>query len=364
MALGVSVGSPDLAGSGASSLKAYEPASGRSIIGQAEALEGYAEVLLAESYCSGTPLDEVLSGGGIRYGGPLTADSLYGAAEVLFDSAVANAGGSDTTTGLGSVGLARVLLDRGQYAAAGNVAAKVRTAFVYNAELQPSQTTSAGQLPNPYAYGVQNAFFRLFNVADQEGVNGLDFVSAQDPRLPLDTSTYQTADGTAPWRLPIKFESNLSLVPLATGVEAALIKAEADLRVSPNAWLADLNNLRAEAPSTYLAMVNGLPPLADPGTDSARISLTFRERAFWLFGTGARLGDLRRLVRQYGRDQSVVFPSGTYTGGNIAGLPTPIPSYGTECELHTSDARWISGTLGAPITNPGYKGCTFSTKAA
>ena len=43
-----------------------------------------------------------------------------------------------------------------------------------------------------------------------------------------------------------------------------------------------------------------------------RIDLLFRERAFWLFGTGHRLGDLRRLVKHYGRDAESVFPSGAY----------------------------------------------------
>ncbi len=56
------------------------------------------------------------------------------------------------------------------------------------------------------------------------------------------------------------------------------------------------------------------------------MSLTFRERAFWLYGTGHRLGDLRRLIRQYGRDQSTVFPTGTYDNGSAVAL---FPSYGT-----------------------------------
>src|SRR5690606_40849192 len=39
----------------------------------------------------------------------------------------------------------------------------------------------------------------------------------------------------------------------------------------------------------------GLPPLEDPGTDEARVDLLFQERAYWLFLTGRRHADMRRL---------------------------------------------------------------------
>ena len=38
----------------------------------------------------------------------------------------------------------------------------------------------------------------------------------------------------------------------------------------------------------------------------------FRERAFWFYLTAHRLGDLRRMVRQYGLDAESVFPTGAY----------------------------------------------------
>jgi hypothetical protein len=55
----------------------------------------------------------------------------------------------------------------------------------------------------------------------------------------------------------------------------------------------------------------------------------FAERAFWLWGTAHRLGDLRRLVRQYGRGSESVFPTGPYfkagsTYGTDMNLPVPI----------------------------------------
>ena len=50
------------------------------------------------------------------------------------------------------------------------------------------------------------------------------------------------------------------------------------------------------------------PALATGADDQdAATSLFFREKAFWQFRRGARLGDLRRLIRQYGRTEDNVF---------------------------------------------------------
>jgi starch-binding outer membrane protein, SusD/RagB family len=70
-----------------------------------------------------------------------------------------------------------------------------------------------------------------------------------------------------------------------------------------------------------------MPALTAPATRDAAINLFFREKAFWQFGRGHRLGDLRRLIRQYGRTQDQVFPVGEhYRGGTYGGdvnLPVP-----------------------------------------
>ncbi len=355
----------------------YEPASGRSKIGEAYALAGYAELLLAEAYCAGTPLDQLAPGGEIQYSTPLTTDSLLGVAETHFDSAIAEGNGDATVAGLASVGLGRAMLDRGGQSTAEAAVRSVPTSFVYNVELEPNTSSGSAQGPNIYAYGTLQSEGRLFNVADGEGANGLDFVSAHDPRLVLDTISYMTLDGTAPWRLPTKFGANFAFIPLATGIEARLIEAEAALKAGQaGPWLADLNALRnsgctVSGPDTTCSLGTGqvpgqaigLPSLSDPGTDSGRVSLTFRERAFWLFGTGTRLGDLRRLIRQYGRDQGAVFPTGPYVNGNNPHLPVPIPNYGTDVSL-TLPTAFGRSLLGIVELNPTYKGCIASTKAA
>ena len=108
---------------------------------------------------------------------------------------------------------------------------------------------------------------------------------------------------------------------MVTGIEARVIEAEAALQGSNlTLWLQKLNDARAT--------VTGLAPLTDPGTPAGRVDLTFRERAFWFYLTAHRLGDLRRLVNQYGRAKESVYPTGAYhkqglTRGTQATLIVP-----------------------------------------
>jgi hypothetical protein len=106
-----------------------------------------------------------------------------------------------------------------------------------------------------------------------------------------------------------------------------------------------------------------VPPLTTDSTTAAtaatQVDVMFRERAFWLYGTGTRLGDMRRLVRQYGRDQSTVFPVGPYPYASFPGLPSPVPTYGTDVSLTLPTS---AGGLTDP--NPNYRGCLTSTKTA
>jgi len=108
-----------------------------------------------------------------------------------------------------------------------------------------------------------------------------------------------------------------------------LIEAEAALAGGqPGDMITILNDLRSQV-DDLMAVVQPdytnedgltLDPLVDPGTDEAREDLLFRERGFWLFLTGTRLGDLRRLVRDYGRAAEEVYPSGTYVQGGDHGV--------------------------------------------
>ncbi len=343
-------------------LKQFEPAGRRTKIGEAYALLGYTELLMAEDYCAGVPLGQLVAGVGPQYGSPITTDSLLGVAEADFDSAVSYAMGSDTVRGLASVGLARTRLARGHYATAATAVSGVPTSFVYNAELQPTFGSGGPGIVNVYAYQLANGC-GVFSIADREGGTGLNFVSAQDPRLVVDSTLQPTCDGGT-WYYPVKFGVQVqTFVPLATGVEARLIEADAALQANqPGSWATQLRALRADTADTHVMFpsADSLPAdSAETASHDAQVALMFRERAFWLFGTGTRLGDLRRLIRQYGRDQSTVFPTGPYAKGSNPGLPTPLPNYGTDVSLTLPTP---AGRLTDP--NTAYKGCLTSTKQA
>jgi hypothetical protein len=344
-------------------LRQYEPASGRAKIGLAYALIGYTELLAAEDFCAGLPLGS-LSASGTTYGTPLTTDSLLGVAETDFDSAVANANGDATVLPLASVGLARTRLNRAEFTTAANGLSAVPTSFVYNAELQAGGYNNGGLTEsNVFSYDLQYYGCGQFNPTSGKGQNGLNYTTAGDPRLVFDTTQKETCDGLyghmpdSVWYYPVKFGLVSTSVPLATGVEARLIEAEVALHAGQaGTWATDLNALRANAASTYLSVTGDVPALPTDSTTSAsateQVDVMFRERAFWLFGTGTRLGDLRRLVRQYGRDQSTVFSVGPYPYGSISTLPSPIPNYLTDVNLTLPTA---AGGLSDP--NSAYKGC-------
>ena len=121
-----------------------------------------------------------------------------------------------------------------------------------------------------------------------------------------------------PLYVQLRWSTRDANVSVADGVEARLIEAEAQLRAGDAAaFLATLNALRTT--------VTGLAPLADPGTTAGREDLLFRERAYWLFATGHRLGDLRRLIRQYGRTEAQVFPTGDFAEGGQYGHDVNFP---------------------------------------
>src|SRR2546421_660462 len=82
-------------------------------------------------------------------------------------------------------------------------------------------------------------------------------------------------------------------------------------------------------------LTNPIPTLpnltaADDAAAGGAVNLLFNERARWLWLTAHRLGDLRRLIRQYGRAANTVFPTGPYFKSNPSAygvdvnIPVPI----------------------------------------
>ncbi len=292
-------------------------------------LAGYTYALFGEIYCSGVPFSSISDGGSISYGQPLTTDSIYARALARFAGALAAAPDS-TTKNLARVGTARVLLDMGRYSDAAAAVAAVPDSFVYVIEYS---TNTQRQNNGVWYFGPENGYFSMF---DREGGNGLPFVSAHDPRVTFDSTGapgYSLQPNTD-LISELKYPTAASDINLADGVEARLILAEAQQHGAvAGDYATTLNNLRSEFQPS-------LAPLVEPADDSAQVDQVFSERAFWLFLTAHRMGDLRRLIGQYGRGPETVFPTGV---SPVAGLP-----YGTDVTFPVS---------GYAANNPNFHGC-------
>jgi hypothetical protein len=317
------------------SLRQYAPNPG-SRMGQMLAYKGYLELFLGEQFCSGIPFSTMDVNGRVVYGAATPVNEVYQRAIAHFDSAIALSADSARVLNFARVGRARALIGLARFSDAATAVAAVPTNFVYNLDILGSL---AGQ---------QNNIFNLMNGRAQavgnssDGINGINWLAAADPRVPLAPAgtTGIGTDGATRIYMFTKYNSLGAPIPFATGIEARLYQAEAALQANHDdgattgtGWLGILNTLRTSAITPAMA------PLADPGNFDARVDLLFREKAFWNFLTSKRMPDLRRLVRQYGRTEDKVFPTGPYKDGN---------RYGTDVNLEL------------PITelpNANYKGC-------
>jgi len=292
-------------------VRAYTPDSLKSdFLGQLYAIRGYAILQIAEDICPGFPLNDVTADNQPIFSGPITTDSALVLANVQLDSAINYAHDSTHFVTLARVVKGRALLDQGKYAEAAAVVQTVATTDVYQTD-GATNTLYGTMRPGTWRRNGTNPA-----VGDQEGGNGLPFVSAQDPRVPVVLGGARATNRFDTLYKSAKYLSDADPMVLASGVEARLIEAEAALNAGDPNWLTILNTLRATV---------GLPALSDPGTLSAQIDLLYSERAFWLYATGRRLGDLRRLIRNYGRDPETVFPTGAFVLGGTYGTATSIP---------------------------------------
>ena len=287
-------------------------------------VQAYIENLAAEHFCNGLVFSTVIDGAEV-YGSPITTTEAFTRALAHADSGLARVTGTtnddNRVRNALKVVRGRIQLNLNQPADAALSVAGVPTNFTYN--MLHSQTTNSNQIWN-----FNNLAWR-YSVGNSEGTNGVNFATAADPRVPVciggdvtcrnNGVTRTTRDDlTAPLHVQLVFPIRESSVALTSGIEARMIEAEAQLRASNTAGaLATLNAARTT--------VTGLVALTDAGSADARINQLFRERAIWLFGRGYRLGDMRRLVRQYNRAATSVFPVGTWHKGGNYGTDVNFP---------------------------------------
>jgi hypothetical protein len=286
---------------------------------------GYVYTFMGEDWCPYVAFSTVSDYSPDTPGQPIGASQMFTAAADTFTAAASAAKDNDRKY-LAMVGKARAQLDNGDYDGAAATVASVPTSFVFYVEHSTASSDDENGI-----YDLQDN--GRYSVSDVEGINGLDYRSADDPRIPWGTDSRGGFTPSIPLYFALRYPTKSANVVLADGIEARLIEAEAALSNGQTAtWLSILNDLRANVASLMAAryqppdsytlatltlhpVAASLAPLADPGTTAARVDMMFRERAFWLYLTGHRLSDMRRLIRQYGRDPESVFPTGDYFKG-------------------------------------------------
>ena len=287
-------------------------------------VQAYLENLASEHYCSGLVFSTVENGEGI-FGERKTTVEALTMALAHADSGLALITGSTAddvkVRSALQVTKGRILLNLNRPADAATAVTGVATNFQY-------LTFHALTANSNQTWNLNNLSGR-YSVSNNEGTNGLNFATANDPRVPtcqgndavcktIGVTKASRDDLTTPFWVQRIWPARESSVAIVAGVEARLIEAEAQLRAGQTtASLATLNALRA----TF----TGLTPLTDAGTEAARVDQLFRERAFTLFGRGTRTGDLRRLIRQYNRPANSVFPVGAWHKGGNYGTDVTIP---------------------------------------
>ena len=328
------------------SLRKFSPNS-RALIAEMYLARGFAEMQLALDFCNGIPIPNNPLSNPPENGQPKNTTQVFQLAAASLDSGLAFANGADAQSVLMNRSIrvvrARVALALGDFSGAGTLVAGLPTSFTYAHTF--SLTTSSNTL---WGQGLSS---RRYSVGDSvEGnsrnirvTNAIPFASARDPRLPVTIPTSGAINGqdgqtytrtTGMWQ-------QLTAVDVVNGVDARMIEAEVALRAgNVTQWLAIHNALRLAPPKLGEIQPVAMPQLTDPGTDEARVNLHFREKAFWTFSRGQRLGDMRRLIRQYGRTEATVFPQGIhYKGG----------SYGRDVNLPVTQPEQ---------NNPNFTGCT------
>jgi hypothetical protein len=312
---------------------------------------GFAELQLASDFCNGIPLS-AFEGDAITLGKPLPVKDVFNIAIASFDTAMSLAGGTDPANvainNAARIGKARALLGVGlsNAPAAAALVAGIPTTYRYDvtASLTGGFNTLWDQAASQNRYTVADSL--QGNSRTIVVKNAIPFFSAHDPRVPAHykiaankKDTVKSQDGNT---FVIQVDSlwgQTSAVALVAGLDARLIEAEAALQAGNAAsMMTILNALRASplqltAPSPTATGTHPgwttpvMAPLTDPGTQAGRVALLFREKAFWQFGRGHRLGDLRRLIRDYGRapDGSDTFPVGQHFQGGNYGVDLNLP---------------------------------------
>ena len=330
-------------------LEQFDPsATGKTHVGEMYLQMGYIEEELSQAFCNGIPFGETVNGNPV-YTQPLTDAQGFALAIARFDTAKTFLTGTDASTinvqNAVAIARGRAQVDLGDFAGAAATVASVPTSYEYNFDY--SNTTFDNE------WWVMGPSVQRYTAGDSTSpagqiFNAIPFAQLNDPRVSV-TNTGKTGEDHKTIFIQVNNWGRDDPTPPLTGIDARLIEAEARLQANDIAGMMTiLNNLRTNPQVIGIFKIPAQAALPTPPDQTSAINLFFREKALWQFERGYRLDDLRRLVRQYGRTQDQVFPSGAFTRNG-----TPSGQFGTEVAFPVPDAE---------RANPNFHGC-IDTKA-
>jgi hypothetical protein len=238
------------------------------LMARAALYAGYSYVLLAEGFCTAA----------VNLGPELTTTQLLDSAEARFSRtiALATAPADSSLLRAAYVGRARARLGRGNAAGAATDAAQVPTSFV----LLTTADNNASRRQNRVFDQNNNT---TAGVTVAEAFRTLTVAGQPDPRVRVTNENRLGSDQFNPLFRQTKYASLTAGIPIASGVEARLIEAEARGAAQ---GVAIINALRARAGVA-------LPALTAAETASFQATV-YSERSRELFLQGNRWFDVRR----------------------------------------------------------------------
>lgn len=343
--------------------------------------------MFAENYCGNVPFSTLNTDGSVTYDAGHTTVQILAIASAKFDSAIALAtslgSAASSQLNLANIGKARTLVDQGDYKDAATFTAAVPTTYTY------ALATSLNTTRQNNGIWSFNRSQRRFSVGTGEGGNGLVYRGSSttagnatvDPRVLVvrgNSTTQLSGFDGSPLYVAVKYSEQTSPAPLATGVEARLIEAEVAMNAGNYASALTTMNALRSTPALYacpagVTLTNftcpttqgtALPALMDPGSAQGRVLQLFRERAFWMYLTGHRLGDMRRLSRVGGGGTNAVAGLSAYgdlTGGVNKVFPVGVyppqstVNYGTNTSLPVPYSEQTANTKYNPAA------CDYNT---
>lgn len=265
------------------------------LIATMHAYAGYGTLLLGEGFCT-TVISSLDASREVVYGGEISRDSAFRVAESRFGAAIAaaEAAGATSVLHFARVGRARARLDLGDLAGARSDAVLVPPGFTFE------MTASASSARRQNRVWAQERTSLLTSV-------GAPYRALGDPRVPV-TDMRQTSPTGVPVFFQQKYASAGAPIRIASGAEAQLIIAEADIAAGSASSLRSAQAII----DTFRARGNQ-PPMATAEQAALRAALIDQRRRE-LFLEGQHLGDVIRLDVTLTPAAGTRFPAGGVYG--------------------------------------------------